>query len=205
MTNLLSTGVEVTDTVSCSLHRVLYLSLCSQLVANTTSIVRYAEWVADRAETPLETARSMGVADTAALIASEVGGLTITPHPARSKRARPMTSGLHCIATGSLLEGGQAGVASVLSVHTRDANGQRRITGGDVVTVTLQPQDGAIVKAHITDNTDGTYSCVVLPQKASPHCTLTVMVNGLRIEGSPFRTQVLPGGTDPSCSEVHSR
>ena len=177
----------------------------SQLVANTTSIVRYAEWVADRAETPLETARSMGVADTAALIASEVGGLTITPHPARSKRARPMTSGLHCIATGSLLEGGQAGVASVLSVHTRDANGQRRITGGDVVTVTLQPQDGAIVKAHITDNTDGTYSCVVLPQKASPHCTLTVMVNGLRIEGSPFRTQVLPGGTDPSCSEVHSR
>ena len=150
-------------------------------------------------------AKSMGVADTAALVASEVGGLKITPHPARKKRDRPMTSGVHTVVTGPLLEGGQAGVASVLSVHTRDANGQRRTTGGDVITVTLLPQDGAKVDAHVTDNTDGTYSCVVLPQKASPHCTLTVMVNGLRIEGSPFRTQVLPGGTDPSCSEVHSR
>ena len=147
----------------------------------------------------------MGVADTAALIASEVGGLTITPHPARSKRARPMTSGLHCIVTGSLLEGGQAGVASVMSIHTRDANSQRRTMGGDVITVTLLPQDGAKVDGHITDNTDGTYSCVVLPQKASPHCTLTVMVNGLRIEGSPFKTQILPGGTDASCSEVYGR
>ncbi len=149
----------------------------------------------------------MGVADTAALIASEVGGLTITPHPGRSKsrNAPAMTSGLHSIATGSLLEGGQAGVASVMSIHTRDANGQRRTMGGDVVTVTLLPQDGAKVDAHITDNTDGTYSCVVLPQRASPHCTLTVMVNGLRIEGSPFKTQILPGGTDASCTEVYGR
>ena len=147
----------------------------------------------------------MGVADSAALVASEVGGLKITPHPARKKRDRPMTSGVHCVATGPLLEGGQAGVASVLSVHTRDANGQRRTSGGDVVTVTLLPHDGAKVDAHVTDNTDGTYSCVVLPQKASPHCTLTVMVNGLRVEGSPFKTQILPGGTDTSCTEVYGR
>ena len=145
------------------------------------------------------------MADSAALVASEVGGLKITPHPARKKRDRPMTSGAHCVATGPLLEGGQAGVASVLSVHTRDANGQRRTSGGDVVTVTLLPHDGAKVDAHVTDNTDGTYSCVVLPQKASPHCTLTVMVNGLRVEGSPFKTQILPGGTDTSCTEVYGR
>ena len=145
------------------------------------------------------------MADSAALVASEVGGLKITPHPARKKRDRPMTSGVHCVATGPLLEGGQAGVASVLSVHTRDANGQRRTSGGDVVTVTLLPHDGAKVDAHVTDNTDGTYSCVVLPQKASPHCTLTVMVNGLRVEGSPFKTQILPGGTDTSCTEVYGR
>ena len=153
----------------------------------------------------VQPAKSMGVADTAALVASEVGGLKITPHPARKKRDRPMTSGVHTVVTGPLLEGGQAGVASVLSVHTRDANGQRRTTGGDVITVTLLPQDGAKVDAHVTDNTDGTYSCVVLPQKASPHCTLTVMVNGLLVEGSPFKTQILPGGIDASCTEVYGR
>ena len=85
------------------------------------------------------------MADSAALVASEVGGLKITPHPARKKRDRPMTSGVHCVATGPLLEGGQAGVASVLSVHTRDANGQRRTSGGDVVTVTLLPHDGKLL------------------------------------------------------------
>ena len=138
-------------------------------------------------------------------ITAEVGGLTLTRHPARSKRARPVTLGRQCIATGSLLEGGQAGVASVISIHCRDANGQRRTQGGDVVTVSLVPEGSAPIDAHITDNTDGTYTCTLLPQRASPHCTLTVMVNGTRIEGSPFKTQILPGGTDASCSEVYGR
>ena len=146
-----------------------------------------------------------GVEVDSPLVASQVGGLTLTRHPARSKRAPPLTVGRQCIATGSLLEGGQAGVASMMSIHCRDAEGQRRTMGGNVITVTLLPEGGAPVNAHVSDNTDGTYTCMLLPQRASPHCTLTVMVNGLRIEGSPFKTQILPGGTDASCSEVYGR
>lgn len=145
----------------------------------------------------------MGAGDP--LVAQQVGGLTLTRHPARSKKARPVTSGRQCIATGPLLGSSVAGIVSGLTIHCRDAAGQRRTTGGDVVTVTLTPEGTAPVDAKVIDNNDGTYSCMLLPQRASPHCSLVVMVNGTHIEGSPFKLQITPGGTDAKCTEVFGR
>ena len=135
----------------------------------------------------------------------QVGGLTLTRNPARTKKAQPLTSGRHCIVSGPLKDGGQAGVVSLLTIHCRDATGQKRTLGGDVITVTLTPPDGTPVKAHVVDNTDGTYTCTMLPQRASPHCALEVMVNGTHIEGSPFKVQMLPGTSDTKCTEVYGR
>ena len=137
--------------------------------------------------------------------ATKVGALTLTRHPARSKRTRQLSVGRQCIATGAGLQSGVAGVVSTIAIHCRDAQGNRRTLGGDVVTVTLKPEGGPKVDAHVIDNTDGTYTCNLLPGRANPYCTLTIMVNGTHIEGSPFKTQITSGGTDPAQTEVFGR
>ena len=132
---------------------------------------------------------------------------TLTPHPAKKGRGKQVASGRHCLASGIGLTGGVAGVACVLVVRCKDAQAQQLTCGGDVVLVSIKPQDGSgpSVDAHVIDNTDGTYTCTYLPVTASPDCRVSVTINGMHLNGSPFFAQVLPGKTDAATSEVFGR
>ena len=125
----------------------------------------------------------------------------LTPHPARN-RVKPIAHGRMCEASGKGLEGGTAGVCSSVSIVCKDSAGKRLTTGGDVVVVTMKPELGPSVDAHVVDNTDGTYVCSYLPATASPRCRVAVTVNGAHLPGSPFFATVLPGKTDSRQSEV---
>ena len=73
-----------------------------------------------------------------------LANLTLTPHPQLSKRRKPISAGRQCVAYGVGLQGGTAGVVQVVTILCKDANGQRRHTGGDVVTLSVTtPDDGA--------------------------------------------------------------
>ena len=63
---------------------------------------------------------------------------TLTPHPQLSKRRKPTSAGRQCVAYGVGLQGGTAGVVQVVTILCKDANGQRRHTGGDVVTLDMR-------------------------------------------------------------------
>ena len=131
----------------------------------------------------------------------------LTPHPANKTRGKQLASGRHCQASGTGITGGTAGVACVLSVRCKDRHTVPLTQGGDVVLVSMTPQDGSgpSVDAHVIDNTDGSYTCTYLPVTASQNCRVAVTVNGTHLNGSPYFAQVVPGKTDSKCSEVFGR
>ena len=137
-----------------------------------------------------------------------LANLTLTPHPQLSKRRKPTSAGRQCVAYGVGLQGGTAGVVQVVTILCKDANGQRRHTGGDVVTLSVTtPDDGAggSCVGHVVDNGDGSYTASYLPRVASARCKIAAMVNGTHVQGSPFAAVVAPGRTDPSQTECFGR
>jgi hypothetical protein len=129
----------------------------------------------------------------------------LSPHPTRKGGGKQVTAGRQCQANGNGLEGGVAGVACVIVVQCRDAQGNKRTTGGDVVLVAIHPESGPSADAHVIDNTDGTYTCSYLPKIAQPHCKVTVTVNGTHILGSPFAAKVAPGPTNAMACKTYGR
>jgi len=125
--------------------------------------------------------------------------------PMRKGGGKQVSAGLQCQAAGTGLEGGEVGVAQIIQVQCRDANDNRRTTGGDIVLVSMTPEGGRSTDAHVIDNIDGTYTCTYLPTVASPNCRIHISVNGTRIVGSPFSAQVTPGPTSAHASEVYGR
>ena len=132
---------------------------------------------------------------------------TETPLAARRSRGQPISQGKQCIASGHGLHGGTAGVVAHLTVKCKDAQGNQRTKGDDVVLVSIQSEDGVggTVDAHVVDNTDGTYTCTYLPTTATARARVTITVNGTHINGSPFFAQVEPGRTYAQSSECYGR
>ena len=126
-------------------------------------------------------------------------------HPARKGGGKQVTEGRNCQVSGTGLQGGVAGVVAMVLVRCRDAQDRWCSMGGDIVLVSVKPNNGPAIDAHVIDNTDGSYTCSYLPTVATQHCKVTVTVNGAHVVGSPFAAQVTPGPTNAIASEVFGR
>jgi hypothetical protein len=114
--------------------------------------------------------------------------------------AKSTTSGRHSVAMGKGLDGGVVGQVAMFLVQCKDAHGENRTSGGDVVVAKLQPPAGrgAPIDCHVIDNSDGSYTCTYLPVKALRNVPIMVTVNGTRLAATPFKASFEPGKTEPS-------
>jgi len=112
-------------------------------------------------------------------------------------------------ADGQGLREAQVGMEAEFVVHAVDSYGQPRCEGKDNVTVEVEAEAGnskpsAIdhagadtLAAHphsfqdVVDRGDGTYVCRFIPRVDGPNL-ISVRINGIKIQGSPFRVQVAP-------------
>lgn len=127
----------------------------------------------------------------------------LSPPPKRKGGGLFLTDGRQCVATGNGLNGGEAGVSQIVSVRCRDSRNEPMTKGGDVVLVSITPEGGGTIDAHVVDNTDGSYTCTYMPTVASSACKVKVTVNGTHVVGSPFPATVAPGRTEARASEVY--
>lgn len=88
-----------------------------------------------------------------------------------------------------------AGVALTLTLTTRDSRGQPLHAAADLVHVALDSSDAAHVDGCAMDNSDGTWTLSILPVSASATTSLSVMLNGAHVSGSPFALAVHAGET----------
>ncbi len=84
---------------------------------------------------------------------------------------------------------GTAGSATVISVTTRDANGNDLTTGGQTVVVDVTGANTAT--PTVTDHNDGTYSANYTPTTAGDDF-VEITLNGTEISGSPYTSVVSP-------------
>lgn len=87
-----------------------------------------------------------------------------------------------------------AGSTSSIIVQTRDANGNALTSGGQTVVVTVAGSNAAT--PAVTDNGNGTYAATYLPTNSGSD-NVTVALNGVALNGSPFTTAVEAGDPDP--------
>lgn len=82
---------------------------------------------------------------------------------------------------------GTVGQPTTITIQARDASGVNRPVGGDAVGVTLTGTNAQ--GFSITDNGDGTYSGSYTPSAAGTD-TITILLNGVEIMGSPYTSNV---------------
>ena len=94
---------------------------------------------------------------------------------------------------------GVTGLETTITITTRDALGNLRTTGGDVVTVEVTGTNpGTPV---VTDNKNGTYTAVYTPSLPGTD-SIAVTVNSTTVPGSPFTSTVTTGVTVPAQSDA---
>ena len=78
-------------------------------------------------------------------------------------------------------------------VRTKDAYGNDRGTGGDVVSAVLtQVSTDQVVHANVTDTADGSYTArYILSITAGDSYSLSVRIGGAHLAGSPFTVPAL--------------
>ena len=77
------------------------------------------------------------------------------------------------------------------SILTRDSNGNQSYNEEDQVTVKIHSPTGKIEDIRVTDFKDGRYHVCYKPKCVGQH-NLTIQLNGIPLNGSPWRIQVDP-------------
>jgi hypothetical protein len=119
-----------------------------------------------------------------------------------------------CGISGDSLFTGRATEEKMLTITSRDQQGEHRVNGGDIFSVYLSSDD-VQVAARVVDCNDGSYTATYTVPRAGAYSmhvrlrTLTVHQQGLAhiiagfddvpIAGSPFAVEVLPG---PACPRM---
>lgn len=107
----------------------------------------------------------------------------------------------HTVASGSGLKRAVRGKVATFLVHGKDHLADQRVVGGDPVTVTVVGPDGASAPADVHDQANGSYLVSYRPQTEGRH-SVSVMLRGLHIQGSPFTVPVRSGRSYSSVGQV---
>ena len=88
------------------------------------------------------------------------------------------------------------GQETSFTITAHDSQGHVRVRGGDVFVVELKEKYGEKkVEANLMDKGDGTYKATyTIPADAKGDHTLSVLLCGAHIQGSPFHVDVIPVG-----------
>ena len=95
----------------------------------------------------------------------------------------------NCKAVGKEITRAEKHKTSEFMVQLADAEGDPCVTEQKVVVELKSPVDGSVVKADVVSKTPATYAVSYQPSKSEDH-ELSVKVNGMHINGSPFRLLV---------------
>lgn len=94
-------------------------------------------------------------------------------------------------AVGSGLFIAPMGKDSFFTISARDYQGRLLGVGGDIFVVNLQTDDKKCVKVNLIDQGNGTYQGIYrAPAGTQGHMSLSVLLLGTHIEGSPFLVRV---------------
>ena len=113
----------------------------------------------------------------------EIGSLEI-PHQTKANQ---------CIAAGKGLNEAFAEHEAQLTLTTRNAQGIQCYDKGDFVTIEIRDERGGecATEVRINDNNNGIYN-ITYSLRVQGRCSITVMVNGEHVRGSPFAVLVKP-------------
>eukprot|EP00462_Mataza_sp_D1_P012321 CAMPEP_0175150936 /NCGR_PEP_ID=MMETSP0087-20121206/18181_1 /TAXON_ID=136419 /ORGANISM="Unknown Unknown, Strain D1" /LENGTH=574 /DNA_ID=CAMNT_0016437005 /DNA_START=30 /DNA_END=1754 /DNA_ORIENTATION=+ len=96
-------------------------------------------------------------------------------------------------AAGSGLEMACPGQEATFTITAHDSEGAPLSRGGHIFVVSLQEEKGTAVHVKLEDKGDGTYvATYTLPAGAKGDCSLSVLLRGSHIQGSPFRVHTGP-------------
>ncbi|MCC7495629.1 MAG: Ig-like domain-containing protein [Fimbriimonadaceae bacterium] len=120
-------------------------------------------------------------------VAISVNGVALPGSPFASAVAPGAVSAPDCTAT---VGNGTAGVATVVAITARDAQGNALVTGGATFVVTVSGANSGT--PTLVDAGNGTYSASYTPT-ASGTDQLAITLGGLAIGSSPLTSSVAPG------------
>ena len=99
-------------------------------------------------------------------------------------------------ATGSGLNFVLPGQEASFTITAHDSQGHKCSVGGDLFVAELKQVEGEKkVDVNVKDNGDGTYlATYTAPADTNGNCTMSVLLHGSHIQGSPFALQFVPVG-----------
>ena len=104
---------------------------------------------------------------------------------------RPSACATTTKAVGSGLFIAPMGKDSFFTISTRDYQGRSLGVGGDIFVMNLQTDDKKCVKVNLIDQGNGTYQGIYrAPAGTKGHMSLSVLLRGTHIQGSPFLVRV---------------
>ena len=127
-------------------------------------------------------------------IAIQLNGSPIQGSPYTSQVAAGSTS---ADASTANVPDGSAGVATLITVQARDADGNPRMVGGDTVVVDVTGANTAT--PSVSDLGDGTYAAQYIPTMAGTD-QVSISLNGNALQGSPYTSQVSAGSSSADAS-----
>ena len=102
----------------------------------------------------------------------------------------------HTTATGCGLNIWRPGQEASFTIAAHDSQGRKCSVGGDLFVAELKQVEGEKkVEVNVKDNGDGTYLVTyTAPADANCNYTMSVLLHGSHIQGSPFAIQFVPVG-----------
>ena len=98
----------------------------------------------------------------------------------------------HTEASGEGLKTANTDTPAKFKIQTKDAFGNKCVTGGAPIAVAVAGPNNEKVTANVKDNKDGTYDVDYQP-KGSGDFVVDVKLGGENIKDAPFKVQVHPG------------
>ena len=93
-----------------------------------------------------------------------------------------------CKASGKGLDTAIARQAAIFTIEAFNSSGTRMSSGGDLFRVDVR--GSSVVRARVTDNEDGTYTCKYVPSTSGSY-TISITLAGVSLAGSPFAVSCL--------------
>jgi hypothetical protein len=122
------------------------------------------------------------------------------PYTARPKTLRQsLAVASQCRAEGDGLSRAIARQQATFTVVAADASGLKLEYGGDVFRVDIR--GASAVRARVFDNEDGTYTVRYIASTSGAY-DIGISLNGLTLEGSPYRVSVITPRPDPTKCHV---